>query len=268
MNALVNTLMDAIQTCCAPVFVCRRIDSPPSAVNDNATCGFFDTGIRKILITAHHVIASFRTMKSDHGEAVLAINVGSGNTIALPELDILDEDERFLDLAILEFPHLGTCGGACTKRYFPIRSFPPPLPKPGDALSLVGYPGVLRKTSEHRGSFSPVSIGYTISSVSERQIVLSDEHGDRKVVGNQFSSAEEVPMGGFSGSPAYIIRQDGAHLVGILRAGSKTVGAAPVNLPGVIFLSPTHCLTPDGMLDRGRMPWIHLNERLNEQAHE
>src|SRR6266516_1173213 len=120
MNLLVNALMDAIQTCCAPVFVCPRIDSPPSAVDDNATCGFFDSGIRKLLITAQHVIASFRTMKSAKGEAVLAINVGPGNTIGLPEPEILDEDERFLDLAILEFPNLGTCGGVCTKRYFPI----------------------------------------------------------------------------------------------------------------------------------------------------
>lgn len=257
MDPLIDALMDAIQSCCAPVFVCARIDSPASAVDDNGTCGFFETGTRKLLITAHHVVQSFQKMKSVQGEAVFAINVGPGNTIALPEISIIDEEERFLDLAILEFPHLDTCGGPCSKRYFPIRTFPPPLPTTGEALSLVGYPGILRKASEGGGSFSPVSIGYTISSVSERQIVLADEHGDRKVIGRQFSSTEEIPLGGFSGSPGYIIRQDGAHLAGFLRAGSKELDSAPVSLPGVIFFSPAHYITPDGTLDRGRMPWIH-----------
>lgn len=257
MAPLIDALMNAIQACCAPAFVCPRIDSPPSTVKDNGSCGFFDTGSRKLLITASHVVQSFREMKSAQGEAILAINVGPGNTIALPELTILDEEAHFLDLVVLEFPHLDSCGNPCTKRYFPIRSFPPLLPKIGEALSLVGYPGVLRKTSEHRGSFSPVSLAYTISSVSERQIVLADEHGDRKVVGKQFSSTEEIPLGGFSGSPGFIIRQGSAHLVGFLRAGSKELSGLPVNLPGVIFLSPSHYLTSDGCLDRGRMPWIH-----------
>ena len=103
---------------------------------------------------------------------------------------------QFLDLAVLEFRHLDTCGSPCNKQYFPIRSFPPPLAEIGEPLSLVGFPGVLRKTSERSGSFSPVSIAYTISSVSERQIVLADQSGDRKVVGTQFSSTEEVPLGG------------------------------------------------------------------------
>ena len=101
---------------------------------------------------------------------------------------------------MLEFRHLDTCGSPCNKQYFPIRSFPPPLAEIGEPLSLVGFPGVLRKTSERSGSFSPVSIAYTISSVSERQIVLADQSGDRKVVGTQFSSTEEVPLGGFSGA--------------------------------------------------------------------
>jgi hypothetical protein len=257
MDAFVDALMDAIQSCCAPVFVCPRIDSPPTSVNDNGTCGFFDTGTHKLLITAQHVIESWREMERTEGNAIFAVNVGPGNTIALPHLQVIDEEKDFLDLAILEFPQLESCGTPCQKRYFPIRSFPPPLPMVGEALSLVGYPGMLRKTSEHRGSFSPVSIGYTISTVSERQIILADERGDRKIIGDQFSKAEEVPLGGFSGSPAFIIRQEGAHIAGFLRAGSKSVDNLPINLPGVIFVSPAICLNPDGTLDRGRMPWLH-----------
>ena len=256
MHDLVERLMDAIQRCCAPIFVCARIDSPPETVDDSGTCGFVYTGKRKLLITSRHVIKSFRDLKASKGAAVLAVNVGPGNTIALLEIAVVDEEEHFLDLAVLDFPHLDTCGSPCNKDYFFIQFFPPPIPKAGEALSLVGYPGVLRKTSERHGSFSPVSIGYTISSASDRQIVLADEHGDRKTVGGGFSSTEEVPLGGFSGSPGYIIRNDGAHLVGVLRAGSKEQAGLPINLPGVIFLSPTHYLTEEGTLDRKRMPWV------------
>jgi hypothetical protein len=126
---------------------------------------------------------------------------------------------------------------------------------PGEVITLVGYPGALRKGGRTVGTFSPVPIGYTISSVSDRQIILADEHGDRVVVGQQFQGGT-VPLGGFSGSPGYIIRNDGAHLAGFLRAGSKEVDE-PIALDGVIFLSPAHYLNPDGTLDRLRMPWQH-----------
>jgi len=196
-------------------------------------------------------------MKSELGEAIFAVNVGPGNTIALPDIHILDQESRHLDVAILSFPYLKTCGSPCNKRYFPIQSFPPLLPRTGEALSLIGYPGILRKACEDRGSFSPVGIGYTISSVSERQIILADEHGDRKIEGNQFTSPNEIPLGGFSGSPGYIVREDGLHFAGLLRAGSKSINDSPISLPGVIFLSPVQLLTSAGTLDRTRMPWLH-----------
>lgn len=244
--------MEAITSCCAPIFVCPSMDAPPCSVNDNGTCGFFDTGTGKVLITAQHVIQDFRNKKALNPNAVLAINVGPGNTIALSELRLVDEEPTFLDIAVLDFPHLDTCGPSCSKRYFPVRQFPPPLPKDGEALSLVGYPGILRKSNELAGSFSPVSIGYTISSVSERQIVLSDHSGDRRVDGEDIGPLEKL-LGGFSGSPGYVWRRDGLHMVGFLRAGSKA-SASPVGLPGVILLSPSHYLMPDGHLDRTRMP--------------
>ena len=255
MDTLIEAVFDAIATACAPIFVCKQIDTPPDEVDDNGTCGFVDTGEKRLLITAHHVIESFRKAKETHPEAVLAINVGPGNTIALDEISVIDEDAKSLDVAILEFPHLTACGHPCTKQYFPVRQFPIPEALKGEAISLVGYPGILRKGTKTTGQFSPVEIGYTITSVSDRQIILADEHGDRITEGERFQDGQ-VPLGGFSGSPGYIIRNDGAHLAGFLRAGSKEIDQ-PVTLPGVIFLSQAHYLNPNGTFDRLRMPWTH-----------
>jgi len=256
MNDLIEKLMDKIQRHCAPVFVNSTIEAPPSSVLDNGSCGFFDTGSRKLLITAQHVIQSFRDAKSDHPEAVFAINVGPGNTIALQELNVIDEDRQFLDIAILDFPDLDSCGQPCSKQYFPIQEFPCVLPVAGDALSLVGYPGFLRKANELVGSFGPVSLALSISSVSERTIVLADEKGDRRLEGKDVEGLSELPLGGFSGSPGYVLRRDGVYLAGFLRAGSKSVDQVPFSLPGVVFLSPAHYLLADGRMDRTRMPWL------------
>ena len=85
--------------------------------------------------------------------------------------------------------------------------------------------------------------------------MLFRSKGDRKVRGPLWSSANDVSLGGFSGSPGFVVREKHLHLVGFLRAGSKSDGGAPSVFPGVVLLSPARYLMADGRLDRAAMPW-------------
>jgi hypothetical protein len=250
-----NEVMDSIELFCAPIFISPKRDTPPSEIDDNGTCGFIITDTHWLLITAQHVIQKFRDVQKDKGSAYLSITVGPGNTIALPVIQVIDEEAKYLDLAILNFPNLMTTKGPCDKMYFPYRTAPPPVA--GQPISIVGFPNILTQAHEGYGTFEPSSIGYTATSVSERQIVLADEKGDRRIISRDFKKPSDLPLGGFSGSPGYVVRERQLELVGILRAGSKDTANQKSLLPGVIFLTPLTYLKNDGTLDRSQMPWLH-----------
>lgn len=44
MDTLIEAVFDSATAACAPIFVSRRIDSPPDEVQDNGACGFVDIG--------------------------------------------------------------------------------------------------------------------------------------------------------------------------------------------------------------------------------
>jgi hypothetical protein len=247
---LADALMDAAELCIAPIWINQSLTARPDTVDNNGTCGLVDTGQRKVLLTAQHVLKQFRAMKRDHPEAVLAVNLGPGMTVAIGAPEVLAEDDA-LDLAVLASPSGAPQGPG--KRYFPIKSWPIPSARRGEAVTIVGFPGRRRRTTESFGVFEPFGVGMTVSAVHDRSIILADETGTirTQILGQPVD--ENIALGGFSGSPAFVLRGDGLHLIGILRAGSEEIG--PGAAGGMVFLAPTTYLLPDGSLDRSRMPW-------------
>ena len=65
------------------------------------------------------------------------------------------------------------------------------------------------------------------------------------------SIADNVRLGGFSGTPVFLVHPTGPQIIGILRAGSESMGQGAGN---TIFLTPTYFLRPDGSFDRNVMP--------------
>lgn len=244
-----NRILDEIERCVAPIWASESRAALPSTVRDNGTCGFVDTGVRKLVLTAHHVLAEFRELKSRHADAVLAINLGSGCTVALDEPDVIDEHEE-LDMATIAFPDL-TSHGLHNKRYFPIRIWPIATVTRGQAIAINGFPGQRRITTELFGSFEPMGFGMVVSSASDQSIVLADESNTLHTVDRSGQIQENIRLGGLSGSPAFLVHSTGPQIVGVFRAGP--VGTES-DTGTVVFLSPTKYLKRDGTLDRGLMP--------------
>lgn len=250
MNAdTFDLILDEIERRVAPIWASESTTAPPATVDDSGTCGFIFTGERKLLLTAHHVLRAFRTKRASFPAAVLAINLGSGCTVALREPEVVDEHEE-LDVAILSFPDLDERTGH-NKRCFPIRIWPIASVRRGDAIALIGFPGALRRTTEAFGSYEPVGFGMIVSNASDHSIVLADESGTFRTVSRHGTASDVVRLGGFSGSPAFLVDPSGPQIVGVFRAGpNEDESATGV----VVFLSPTKYLRPDGMLDRGLLP--------------
>jgi hypothetical protein len=90
-----------------------------------------------------------------------------------------------------------------------------------------------------------------VSSASDHSIVLADESGTLRTVGPNGETRGRVRLGGFSGSPAFLVHPSGPQIIGVFRAGPR---GAESNTGTVVFLSPTKYLRRDGTLDRGLMP--------------
>jgi hypothetical protein len=244
-----DLILDEIERCVAPIWASESTTARPVTVDDSGTCGFIFTGERKLLVTAHHVLRAFRTKRAAFPAAVLAINLGPGCTVALGEPEVVDEHEE-LDVAILSFPDLDQRTGH-NKRYFPIRIWPIASVRRGNAIALIGFPGALRRTTETFGSYEPVGFGMVVSSASDQSIVLADESGTFRTVSRHGTVSDVVRLGGFSGSPAFLVDPAGPQIVGVFRAGPNGDGSAT---GVVVFLSPIKYLRPDGTLDRSLLP--------------
>lgn len=244
-----DLILDAIQRCAAPIWASDSRFARPTSVNDNGTCGFVDTGERRLLLTAYHVLKAFREKRAETADAVLAINLGAGCTVALNNPEVLDEHEE-LDIAILSFPDLDERTGH-DKQYFPIRAWPIATVHRGDAIALIGFPGARRTATGTIGSFEPVGFGMVVSSASDQSIVLADESGTFRTVTRDGSLAASIRLGGFSGSPAFLVHPSGPQVVGIFRAGPNDDTSETGT---VVFLSPTRYLRSNGTLDRGLLP--------------
>ncbi|MBI5425755.1 MAG: trypsin-like peptidase domain-containing protein [Opitutae bacterium] len=229
-------IMDCATLCVAPVWASLSASAPSVSVDHNGTGTFIDTGARKILVTAHHVLAKVREVQANHPEAGLAVNLASGITPFYPDFDVLAEDAE-ADLAVLDFPFLSRWPGHA-KRYFPIRTWPIPPPQRGDPVTLVGFPGAARRTFEASGSFSPVGVGMLVSNNPQRHVALVNESGNLTTIENGVARPGGIEPGGLSGAAGFFFRDDRFHLAGFVYEGS----------PDMLLLTPATRLQPDGSL--------------------
>lgn len=228
--------MDQAELCVVPVWASLGVTASATSVDHNGTGTLIDTGRRKILVTARHVIVKVREVRAEHPEAGFAVNLGNGTTPFFPEFEVIDEDAD-LDLAVVSFPHLHRWTGH-TKRYFPVRQWPIPVPRRGDAITIVGFPGCERRPYETFGSFSPVGIGMVVSNEPGRHIVLADESGTLTTYKNGLAEPGGIEPGGMSGSAGFFFQGDWFHLAGFVYEGR----------PGFLFLAPGASLSPEGTI--------------------
>jgi hypothetical protein len=163
-------------------------------------------------------LAEFNTFHLvDESELLdVAVFCGLGNTIELPDHDFINYRSSYL-----------------------------PDPKPGDGVTIVGYPGANITLTPALADLGYMQIGFIASCVSDRRITLADESGQRKFTDYSVPPRPKISFGGLSGSPAFVIRHQRPRFVGILTDADSY---------DTIFVSRLGCLNPDGTLDHLSIP--------------
>lgn len=206
---------------------------------------------RDVFITCNHVYERLLELQEEDLSArIVAYPPGwSFPLVELNTFTLIDREGPSLDVAVF--------GGLEKRIILPKRRFidyqNAYLPDPilGESVIISGYPASGLDSSENRMGFGHAFICFRASSITERQIVLANEHGDRNFKHSDDTAKTGVDLGGISGSPAFIIRDKKLRFVGIVTDCSGTSD----NTDGSIIISRLGCLNQDGSLDHHAIAW-------------
>lgn len=233
--------------CAVPIFFIDN-QGPPAIekILKNATGILIDTGEKEILVTCQHVWSVFQ--EECRRNQNLRLGVGcDGLKITLFNPHVIDEDANY-DIAVFElnFKH-----ALKDKVIYKATYWPPLPPSVKDAALFLGYPGSYRYVLGQKGNILSGKACFidSVSSVSERSIILADEKNVREIEKHMAICPDLGLLGGMSGGPVFIKRNNKHELIGIIRAADNGPHA-------IIFATPLYYIKPDGTLDFIHKPHI------------
>lgn len=224
---------------------CSSNDSPLDGAK-RGTFTLLHLPQRDVFVTCFHVLNAFRELQANDPSAqMVAYLTSSPRLVELKGFSLIDCDQRSLDVAtfggsddFVELPGM---------RFIDFATSYLPDPVVGDVVSIVGYPGANVTMSQNMAKFGLMHIGFRVSCVSERQVILANENGDRSFFDFHDPRNLGANLGGLSGSPAFVTRDNKPRFVGIVTDCSDR--------DQTILISRLGCLKPDGTLDHTAIPW-------------
>jgi len=215
-------------------------------VTRRATFTLVQAGSMHVFITCRHVLLELTEMqKEDPSAGIVAyagIMHGSKRLAELSQFRLVDESKS-LDVAV--FCGLGNTVEIPGYDFIDYRSSYLEDPKPGEGVTIVGYPSATTTVKPTLADFGYMRIGFTASCVSEHRITLANERGGRHFTDYDDPTRPRISLGGLSGSPAFVIRDQRLRFAGVLTDADSN---------DTILVSRLGCLNPDGTLDHLRIP--------------
>lgn len=138
-----------------------------------------------------------------------------------------------------EYAYFSTCTPAQPQSLF------------GSPKKPHGYPGKNVSIVGRKADFGVYVMLARIASVSDRKITLADEFNEWTFLDRDDPELNGIPLGGLSGSPAFVVRNNTFAFAGIVTDCSD---CEPPQRQ-IISISRLHWLNPDGSLDHAAIPW-------------
>lgn len=217
----------------------------PQSLRFNGTAAFVDTSVKKIVVTNAHVYRRFKELKQSEPSLSMFLTGSVPNKVLeLREEYLIDEGGKHVDVAVFSFPkpeQVNDIG----KEYFNAVPWPPKRPAPGVTATILGFQGTHRRPTDDSLKISLTLIRDNISASSDRHLTLVDEDAARISVKVNPNLDDLGPLGGMSGSPVFIMGEDGyACIVGFLYETGEGAGAT-------IFAVHADLITKEGKVDYG-----------------
>jgi hypothetical protein len=201
---------------------------------------------RDVFVTCFHVYEAFRQLEVQNSSARLVAYLTSCSRFTeLNGFSLIDYENRSLDVAI--FGGLESSIELPGMEFLDYESSYLADPVVGDQVCIVGYPGANVLLNTNTVEFGLMQLCFRVSSVSERQVILANEYRDRRFTDFVDPTRRSISLGGLSGSPAFVTRNNRPRFVGIVTDCSDR--------EQTIMISRLGCLLPDGTLNHAAIPW-------------
>lgn len=206
---------------------------------------------RDVCITCNHVYEKLLEVRQQYSGAkiVAYLPVEDFPLVELNTFELIDREGQSLDVAI--FGGLEPSINLPNRRFINYQDSYISDPVEGESVIFSGYPASGLDASVNRMVFGHMFICLRASSISERQIILANEHGDRTFEHFDDPTKTGTELGGMSGSPAFLLRNGKLGFVGIVTDCS----GSSENSDGSIIISRLGCLKSDGSLDHQAIAW-------------
>jgi hypothetical protein len=221
----------------------------PWAKTDRATFTLLWTGQRHVFATCFHVLKRLQEMQKMNPLAEIVAYMGIPSDLTktkfaeLNGFTLLDYSKR-LDVAV--FRGLEDTVELPGFHFIDYESSYLADPVVGEPVSIVGYPGVNVTVTQKNAGFGFMHIGLMASCVSEQRIILANEHGGRRFTHYDDPTCSKITLGGLSGSPAFVYRDQIPRFVGVVTDSSDK--------DQTIIISRLGCIKRDGTLDHNAIP--------------
>jgi hypothetical protein len=234
---ITNTLKPKAVRYCGPLIFTKSLNDV-CGVDNNGSFSLIDTGVKKLLVTNHHVVEGFRNAKREHGNMWMCISIREPGFSVLDESWLIDSDGD-TDLATFDITPL--LNGEITKEFYSIPSASIASAEMGDRLLFLGFPGRSRRLSE--GSvISGVEPCVIVANACSPKQIVSDISQLRYVDENgNLAPVPDAEHGGASGTPCFLILAGGQiQLAGFVKEG----------LSYLISIACASLIRADGTIDR------------------
>lgn len=190
-----RALRAQVRAVCAPFWWHGRDENKIYRILHNGTVSFVDTGMRKLAITADHVLAQY--LKDRARDPGITCQFGS-STVEISDRIIARDSKQ--DLATIEMSEV-LVGGAGASFHAPVK-WPPPPVSLGDVVLCGGYPGNQRIEREVTADLPFQWFIGRATSASPHNLSL---HLDFDNIHTPIGNADVLnrSIGGMSGGPIF-----------------------------------------------------------------
>lgn len=250
-NDKIERIIKEIKPFSVPIYFSKGTPRDPSEIFSSATVSLVNTGSRRIFITCYHVWSEFQQKKQEAADTTLWLYTGHGKkTINFSNATLVDGDRDNLDIAILDFEPKGIFQDS-DKQFYDAPEWPLAPPSQGSSVGFWGYPGIYRKMHDSGNGIQSggVLLFDFVSAVNERYIRITDEKKVRMLTEYIPDAEKLTSLGGISGSPVFVDRNNRFELVGFAQEAGEGQHAT-------VFITPARFIQADGTLNRSIMPWL------------
>lgn len=202
--------------------------------------GFFVDLDEKLLITNHHVVEGWRSIKKVTPGTKFQLG-----SISIPIESLLIDEDKNLDLATIKVPNeiFKEINLSLYKEFYISDALSSRISQKGDIVTLCGFPGSIRHDGDGYSNMHISTISEPVTDVSNNKTLVTFNRENWVQTLGVNTPENLTSLGGFSGGPVFYYDRGNINYVGTISEGMEGLAEG-------IFVVNGNLINRDGTLNK------------------